>query len=333
MPTTSVRAAARSHPGRVRKSNEDAFVVANLAAGTVLDAPLRATAMDVVGRGVLLAVSDGMGGHAAGEVASAMVVESLTAMLGQADEDEPPEVSFEDVVQRTNSDVNRAARDRGKEGMGATLTAVLVVDQTAYIAQVGDSRAYVLRRSQLTQLTRDQSFLQMLLDTGALSPDQAQSFTKKNWILQAMGVTNDLKVGLSSLELRNGDRVLICSDGLHGLVGDEDLTKILAGGEESSVCDRLIELANERGGSDNITVVVATIAGDDVPEADDEESVDETLEVLAEYIPTAEGAKPIDSSPEAPDAGTLAGYRRLSVAVMGLVLLFTAAGYWFVLSK
>ena len=380
MPAIRLSVAARTDVGRVRKSNEDAFVATDLETGTRIDEQIPAAEMVVRERGVLMVVSDGMGGHAAGEVASAMVVDSLPESMRTLDHSEPVELSLERAVQQANAEVFEAARDSAKEGMGATLTAVLIHGRSAYIAEVGDSRAYVLRQGRLRQLTRDQSYVQMLLDAGTITPEQAASFANKNWIVQAMGLEPDVQASVGKLELRNGDRLLVCCDGLYGLVDDEELAEILSDSDASTACNRMVDLANQRGGIDNITVIVAKVAGDGFPELNDDESVTQTFTVIKDYCgqgdsrakptltspppgpkpppsssppqaepipaapPTPEHVDeqgdaaevltpmpPVEPAPIGPTASSASG--RLSIVVMGLVLLFTAAGYWFVLAK
>src|ERR1700753_621855 len=157
--TTSLRVAARTDVGRVRTQNEDAFAVVDLGD----PAQTWAGEVDVTGHGVVLAVSDGMGGHQAGEVASAMVIATVVQSLA-AHAGEPPDRALEAAVSQGNEAVRTAAEAQGKRGMGATLTAILIDGQDAWIAEVGDSRAYLLRDGQLRQLTRDQSLVQMLVE-------------------------------------------------------------------------------------------------------------------------------------------------------------------------
>lgn len=283
MPVIRLSVAARSDVGRVRTSNEDAFLVADLDTGVRIEDASAMTEMDVRERGVLMVVSDGMGGHAAGEVASALVVDSLRASLGESVNVESMERLVEQAVQRANADVFEAARDKSKEGMGATLTAVLVHKQEAYIAEVGDSRAYVLRQGRLRQMTKDQSFVQVLLDSGAITSEQAKNFANKNWIVQAMGLEPNVHVSLGRLQLRRGDRLLLCCDGLYSHVEDKELGEILEDDNLSVACSRMIDLANERGGSDNVTVIAAKVDGDGLPDADYDESLTQTFEVLKEF--------------------------------------------------
>ncbi len=277
--------AAKTDVGKVRTNNEDAFVVADLNRGERVTAE-SVTDFDVVERGVLLAVSDGMGGEQAGEVASALVVETLRRVLvEQAPDTEEGKSAItkliEDAVTKANEEVFAAAKDPGKRGMGATLTAVYVHNDSAYIAEIGDSRAYLIRGRRIRQMTRDQSFVQLLLDSGAISAEEAENYPHKNIILQAIGQQKNLATALGRLTLRRGDRLLLCSDGLSNKVTPEEMHDIVcASSALSDACSKLIATANERGGDDNSTVVLAQAMGDDLAAHRDDETVTQTFEVV-----------------------------------------------------
>jgi len=275
--------AAQTDVGRVREKNEDAFVVANLTGGALLDGTSHAR-FDVGERGVLIAVSDGMGGAHAGEVASALVIETLTRALSQAPADTPRDELMNDAIQRAHKAVREIAESEAKK-MGATLTAVFVHAGQAYIAEVGDSRAYLIRAGRIRQLTHDQSVAQALLDRGAMSPEEAADSPMKNMILQAMGNQPDVKVALAKLELRDRDCLVLCSDGLTGYLTDDEIRDVvLATGRPEQAVPRLVAMANERGGKDNITVVVAGVGGALAP-VGLHERVSDTFEVLTEFDP------------------------------------------------
>src|ERR1700722_12252972 len=173
---------AATDVGLVRKTNEDAVVIADLTADKTNGAVF--TRVAVGERGVLLAVSDGMGGHNAGEVASKIVVDSLRRTM--ASSPAPIEALVETAVKTANTEVWQASHLPGQERMGATLTALLLRGGTAHIAEVGDSRAYLLRGGSLVQVTHDQSYVQTLVDSGAIKPEEEDSQPLKNLILQAM---------------------------------------------------------------------------------------------------------------------------------------------------
>lgn len=270
--------------GRVRASNEDAFAIADLTGGNLI-AERRIARFEVGERGVLLAVSDGMGGHKAGEVASALVVESLRrAMVANpAATTTPCDALLEKAVLSANREVWEAAHVAGREGMGATATALFVHGTAAYIAEVGDSRAYLLRNGELVQVTRDQSYVQLLVDSGVMTPEQAARAPLRNVILQAMGQKPDVKVALGKLDLRQRDCFLLCSDGLSGKVTAEEMRDvILRAPRLDAACATLIDLANAHGGEDNITLIIGGVSGD-LPPLQQGESVPQTLQVLQEY--------------------------------------------------
>ena len=267
--------------GLVRKSNEDAFVVADLTGGNLIQGGI--ARFEVGARGVLLAVSDGMGGERAGEVASALVVQSLLRTLGEKATTQPADAMITAAVARANRDVWQAAREPGRERMGATLTAIFVQGTSMHIAEVGDSRAYLLRGGNIIQVTRDQSYVQVLVDAGVMTPEEAASAPMKNIILQAMGQKVDVKVALGRLELRQRDAFLICSDGLSNkLSADEMRDVILSAPRLDAACDSLVQLAKKRGGEDNITVILGGVSGD-LPPVSADERISQALETLLEF--------------------------------------------------
>lgn len=283
LPGHYVSVAAVTHPGVVREKNEDAFVVADLTRGLLLAENGHAR-FDVGERGVLLAVSDGMGGAWAGDVASALVVDTVTREIADA----PPVTPRDAVLAAAVHAAHDAVRKRGERDhakMGATLTAVFVRGGRAYIAEVGDSRAYLVRGAEIAQLTHDQSLAQLLVDSGVLDPRDASRSPLRSVILQAMGHQPDLEVALGRLDLRDRDCLVLCSDGLTAHVTDEEIRDVVLSARRPEVAaHRLVDLANERGGTDNITVVVAGVGGALAPPAPDERPED-AVEVLEAYEP------------------------------------------------
>jgi len=243
--------AAKTDVGKVRTNNEDAFVVADLNRGERATGE-KPTDFDVKERGVLLAVSDGMGGEQAGEVASALVVETLRKVLVEdAPENEDGKTAItkliENAVTKANEEVFAAAKDPGKRGMGATLTAIYISGPSAYIAEIGDSRAYLIRGRRIRQMTKDQSFVQLLLDSGAITEEEAKNYPHKNIILQAIGQQKNLNIAVGRLKLRRGDRIVICSDGLSNKVTPDEMHTIVCDATSlDRACTKLIEMANER---------------------------------------------------------------------------------------
>lgn len=291
-----MRVSARTDVGRVRTTNEDGLAVNDLASGELIDATSGDKAVDVQERGILLALSDGMGGHQAGEIASALVLESLQAAM-QQETPGPIHQQLEQAVQRANQTVMNAARADNRRGMGATLTAVFVRGHEAYIAEVGDSRAYLLRNGRLRQITRDQSLVQLMVDHGVMSPEEAKKSASKNVILQAMGLAPDVRVAIAKLMLRRNDRFLLCSDGVTNEVSDDELRETLTGSQPRAACDTMIALANERGGRDNSTVIVADVAGEGLELPDEFETVTETFEVLQAFEANLGNAPPAQPDP------------------------------------
>jgi serine/threonine protein phosphatase PrpC len=289
--------AAKTDVGRVRTSNEDAFVIADVGSGAPVDAATQELRQVVPDRGLLLALSDGMGGHQAGEVASALVLDSLRAAL-RGDGDVPTARRIELAVQRANTDVVEAAKTADKKGMGATLTALLIEGADAYLAQVGDSRAYLLRDGRMRQLSRDQSLVQLLVDGGVMTAEEAKHAPQKNVILQAMGLTSDVRVAVARLQLRRGDTVLICCDGLSNAVSDDELGSLLVGSTPGDACQRAIALANERGGEDNLMVIVARFDGGALmpPEG----RITQTFEELAAFVGAPNAPRKPAPAPAAP---------------------------------
>jgi serine/threonine protein phosphatase PrpC len=269
--------------GRARQTNEDALEIADLQTGRTIDVMRIARLIDVGDHGVLLALSDGMGGHQAGEVASALVLESLRRALHTDPLQRPVKDKLEDAVLRANRAVKNAALEAKHHGMAATLTAILVHGVEAYITEVGDSRAYLLREGRLRQITRDQSLVQLMVDSGTMTPEEARKSPSKNVILQAVGLKAELRVAIARLALRNKDRLMLCSDGVTNLVSDEELRQILIDSDPRAACETMISLANDRGGDDNETAIVADLVGESLAHPDEFESVTSTYEVLQAF--------------------------------------------------
>lgn len=269
--------------GRVRDNNEDAFVALDLDRNASFAESGKLATVDLGPRGVVIAVSDGMGGAQAGEVASALVLKSLEESLA-ASEGSIDEV-LRQAVENANLAVFQAARDTTRKGMGATLTAVLLHGTSAYIAAVGDSRAYLKRGLRFRRMTRDQSYVQLLLDAGVLDTQEAERSPFKNVVLQSMGQKPDVQVALGRLELFRGDRLLLCSDGLTGHVADDDLALEFAhvGVPVDVLARTLVDKALEGGGEDNITVAVVELTGEGLARAEVPESVTQTFHVIQEF--------------------------------------------------
>ncbi|HKT61187.1 MAG TPA: Stp1/IreP family PP2C-type Ser/Thr phosphatase [Gemmatimonadales bacterium] len=319
--------------GRTREHNEDTFLVADLSTGNAsLHPEVRQHAVGP--RGSLFMVADGMGGAAAGELASAMAADLIYHHLATAwvsDDDASADrfaFRMKEAVELANQKIYGYAREHPEvRGMGTTVTAAGVNGHDLYLAQIGDSRAYLVRNGEAIQLTKDQSLMQRLVDAGELTEEEAEQSERRNIILQALGPDPRVKVDLSRQTLRRGDTLIICSDGLSGLVKREEFPAMVAAHPElSDLCGALIELANERGGPDNITVVTARFDGDGLPEPSTSEGVGYAVYHLAAgdddepttTLPTIAAATP--APPPSPPAS-----RTRAVLLMAALLCLLAA--------
>lgn len=208
----------------------------------------------------LLAVADGMGGHAHGEVASASAIAALAPLDGALPE--APSEALEAAVHQANDDLRRRVEaDPSLEGMGTTLTAMLWTGQQSALAHVGDSRAYLLRDGELYRMTRDHTLVQSLVDEGRLTGEEAAAHPQRSLLLRALDGRSQIEPDLSVRDPHVGDRYLLCSDGLSGVLNDDTLRQMLSSGRDPAhTTEKLVELANEAGGPDNITCVVADLA-------------------------------------------------------------------------
>src|SRR5205809_7841390 len=270
---------AKTDRGRTRDHNEDRFLVADL---TRQEASLLPDVRehDVGERGSLFVVADGMGGAAAGEVASEMATDTIYQQMirawGREREATPHRFAYrlKEAVEVANGHIHAYAKAHPEvRGMGTTTTAVGVLSDHFYLTQVGDSRAYLIRNGQAVQLTKDQSLMQRLVEAGELTEEEAAKSERRNIILQALGPDARVKVDLTHQEVRRGDILVLCSDGLTGTVKKEEIAAVATRERDLlAACDKLIALANERGGPDNITVVLARFDGEGLrpPEPDAE---------------------------------------------------------------
>jgi serine/threonine protein phosphatase PrpC len=265
----NVKLFARTDVGQVREHNEDNFLVADITRRS--RGLLEANRSAVVGpQGTLFAVCDGMGGAAAGEIASQLAVDIIYEKMIDG-LDARPTVGRDELARRLVRAVEAAGLrifqeakvDRTRRGMGTTVTAAALVDDHIFFAQVGDSRGYILRGDSLVQVTRDQSLVNQLIEAGQLTEEEAETFEHNNIILQALGTSDTVQVDLTYTELRKGDTLLLCSDGLSGMVRFEEIREILrTSGEPIDICKSLTERANQSGGHDNITVIIVQFDGE-----------------------------------------------------------------------
>ncbi len=319
--------------GRTRDHNEDTFLVADLSSGNSSLLP-EVREHEVGARGSLFMVADGMGGAAAGELASEMATDLIYHHLSTAwaeDEDASPArfaFRMKEAVELANEEIYGYAREHPEvRGMGTTVTAAGVFGEHLYLTQIGDSRGYLVRNGSAIQLTRDQSLMQRLVDAGELTQEEAEQSERRNIILQALGPDPRVKVDLSHQELRRGDTLLICSDGLSGLVKREEFAELVGmHADLPSLCTALIDRAIERGGPDNITVVAVRFDGEGLPQPDAAEDVgyqvyqvpgSDPEDTLAEPIVRPPDPVPVAEAIAEPEPGRGRG---LAIAI-GLLIL------------
>jgi serine/threonine protein phosphatase PrpC len=268
-PGIQVRLYGQTDVGLVREHNEDNFVVVDLST-KVRGLDERLTRHEIGPRGSIFAVCDGMGGAAAGEVASQMAVDTLHDLMLAGDVPESRDHFARRLVyaiEEAGSRIFSAAKmDRSRRGMGTTSTVAGIVDKILFVGQIGDSRAYALRGGKdFALITKDQSLVNQLIEAGQLTEEEAEAFEHSNIILQALGTAEQVTVDLTFLELKRGDRLMLCSDGLSGLVHGEMIKDVLATvSDPRACCATLIEMARAGGGHDNITVIVIDFDGADL---------------------------------------------------------------------
>jgi protein phosphatase len=248
-----IRAAGLTDVGRRRDHNEDALLVDE-------------------GLG-LFVVADGMGGHAGGGTASRLAVETIQGAVRAAQEKEPglfagergvedspvPDLLRQAVEEACSVIYRRAQSDPELGGMGTTVTAVATDGRAAFVAHVGDSRCYLLREGRIYQVSEDHSLVNEQLKAGAISADEARNSRFKNIITRSVGFEQDVQVDLMGLEVEAGDRLVVCCDGLSNLVDDGEILELIEATPLEQVPERLVEIANDRGGDDNITVIVVAV--------------------------------------------------------------------------
>jgi protein phosphatase len=281
----TVETHATSHIGRVRKGNEDNYLllhISDVKAWMSSQDPnefvIESQKFDIDENGVVLAVSDGMGGALAGEVASKMAVETISQKFLDEDTDKTlaPENFNDSLISKlygatvyANYLIHHQGRtDPQYQGMGATFTGVGITTETVDLIQVGDSRAYLVREGKIYQITKDQSLVQQLIDAGQIQPEEAETHTLKNVILQALGAQNEIYPVAARLYPQRNDVLLLCSDGLSNKVSGADMQKLICENfsQLQIAAAELVKEANERGGEDNITLILVKLGGDTLPE-------------------------------------------------------------------
>jgi len=298
----TVETHATSHVGRVRRGNEDNFLLLNISDSKLWTSSqdagefvIESQNFEIDSTGLILAVSDGMGGALAGEVASQMAVDTVSKSFLNADPERtysPNDFSETLIGKLYNATIyaNHLIHQQGRSdpqfnGMGATFTGSALTPEAVDLIQVGDSRGYLIRNNQVYQITKDQSLVQQLIDANQISAEEAETHTLKNVILQALGAQSEIFPIAARMTPHQNDILLLCSDGLSNKVSGADMKEIILRNVNSSedkdslkyACAELVKEANERGGEDNITLILARLTGDDLPESTDDEV---KLEVL-----------------------------------------------------
>ncbi len=259
----------RTDVGRTREHNEDAFLVADLSAGTVSD-QAEAVTYTLGPRGALFMVADGLGGAAAGEIASGMAVDIVLQELRRTWVNVPatdPDAfahALKKACELANTRIYEyAMKNPDHRGLGTTATIAGLLGNTLYLVQVGDSRAYIVRGGVAQQITKDQSLMQRLIEAGELTAEEAEQSERRNIILQALGPEPVVKIDLTHQPVRRGDLLVLCTDGLSGQVRKEEIARIVVEERDLTTAGQtLIDRANENGGPDNITVVIAHLEGE-----------------------------------------------------------------------
>lgn len=236
MGSLALRSAASTDVGLARQRNEDDYYAGQR----------------------VFAVADGLGGHQAGEIASRLAIQYLRELDGREDH---LGQGLEDSIRRANQAIHeRAAKDPGTRGMGTTLTAIAVEDGGAHLAHVGDSRCYLLRDGEISQLSRDHTLVARMVADGKITPEQAETHPQRSILTRALGAEPEIDIDTLEIALAPGDRLLLCSDGLSSVVPEEEIVRLLGATEDlDALCARLVEEANGRGGPDNITVLVVEV--------------------------------------------------------------------------
>ncbi len=235
---------AKTDAGKVRKSNQDSYAAGELPNGVAW-----------------AVVCDGMGGSAGGNIASSTAVKMISEQITSGYREGMSTLSIENILVTaiTNANISIFDMSRANEelkGMGTTVVAAIIANNVVYIAHAGDSRAYLVSEDGIKQITKDHSVVQAMVETGELTPAQAKTHPRKNLITRALGVNEDIKIDFCEQVFSNDNVLLMCTDGLTNYVETDDIYNITSSGKYYEFADKLVELANDNGGGDNITVVV-----------------------------------------------------------------------------
>ncbi len=240
---------ARTDIGRRRNMNQDSFFFCEMPLGNLPN---------------LYVVADGMGGHSAGDYASLCAVRTIENEAMMSEDTEPVRI-MKQAIEAANTEVyKKACSDEAYSGMGTTVVAGTIADDILYAANVGDSRLYLVNE-EMMQITRDHSLVEEMVRSGELTKDEAKEHPDKNIITRAVGVLDSVDIDFFEVDLREGDILLLCSDGLTNMVSEEEILDIIRGNKDLEECaDRLVKMANHNGGKDNITVILVDPFYDEV---------------------------------------------------------------------
>ncbi len=242
-----MRIVGKTDIGMKRRQNQDAYSAGELPGGVAF-----------------AIVCDGMGGANGGDIASATAVKVISSRISKAFSDGMSVSSIHAMLESAINAANISVYDMSREdetlaGMGSTVVACVIVDGVAHIAHAGDSRAYIFSSERITQVTRDHSYVQRLIENGTLTVEQAKTYPHRNIITRALGVDERIAVDYTDIELTGDDAILLCTDGLSGSIEDEDMLNIYKNCSFYEYPDKLVNAANEHGGNDNITVVIMSL--------------------------------------------------------------------------
>lgn len=264
-----------SDPGSQGRINEDSYQISSFTISEDDETPV-----------LLAVIADGIGGHKAGEVASKIAVATITSSIAESDGSDPIWILKSALLEANHSITIESEEDDARQGMGSTVVCALIIDQALYIATLGDSRIYLIRDRVVQQLNIDHTWVQEAVDSGVISQEEARNHPRRHLIRSYLGSSDpiqpDLRLYLSPTEnqeqakanqglpLVPGDQILLCTDGLTDLVSDEEILEILeSGGDLDDLLKKLVDLANLRGGHDNITIILVQEPGDELFDDDD----------------------------------------------------------------
>ncbi|MBW3670307.1 MAG: Stp1/IreP family PP2C-type Ser/Thr phosphatase [Acidobacteria bacterium] len=303
-----VRMAMRSDVGRVRSENQDFAIVAE-GSGTGAD------------KGDLMVVADGMGGHKGGATASRLAATTIRDLYFAAEGHDVSAILRDAIIQANSVIHQQAAENEDLEGMGTTASTLVIREGRAWVGHVGDSRIYRIRNHEIEQITDDHSLVATMVREGLLSPEEAETHPRRNVLQRSMGVSSEVEADVEGpFDLAPGDRFILCSDGLHGLVSADEISDVVIDNDVERAADRLIELALDRGAHDNVTVIVAS-----VETADDSVETSSAAEGDAEDETAVGGAagRPSSTSPSMGAGGCL-----LRTLLIGFSIIAIAGSFF-----